>query len=501
MKYWFSLLGMTMVYSVSCMSFYLSPNGHDQNAGNRWFLPFRTMDKALSVLRPGDSLHIMNGNYHTREESNIHLKRGGQPGQWIVIRNYLNHHPVIHGGSRAAVWLQEVEYVSFEGLTFLSDPQHAFSAGILIEGSSSKPCSHIKLYDCFVRNFGGPAVRAEGYDYITLSYNKFSRNATHLDAGAVLHFRNQAPTDLQPGYRNYLQANTMEKNALRMGPDHIICNPLVWFEEPMRERAINGYQTLVNNNIFYDNGGGGMRFERTSGVRVLNNTLYQNAQNEGCEHPELWFVHATECSASNNLFYTSTAKPATKLTNSVSVQFRHNLYYNFSSREPGWSDLVDQPQFQYIDPERKEFNFRLKPGSPAVNAGDDEGIMDIDFEGNPRKMDLHVDLGALESSSRVLPPLKYEKALPQGRSMDASWSSIFLQDQKRYTLWNLKELPFSVRVYDPIGRLLYEDLSMDGATAAFEMDFSQYPSGIYFVIAGNDASHHLERIRVVAPKR
>lgn len=483
------------------MSFYLSPNGNDLNAGNRWFLPFRTMDKALSALRPGDSLHIMNGTYRTREESNIHLKRGGLPGQWVVIRNYLNHRPVIYGGSTAAVWLQGAEYVSLEGLTFVSDPDDPSATGILIEGRASKPCSHIKVYDCFVRNFRGPAVRADGYDYLTLGYNKFSRNAVDPDARAVLHFLNHTPTDLLPGYRNYLQANTMEKNALQVSPGKLVCNPLILFEEPPRDRVLSGYQTLVHNNILYDNGGGGMRFDRTAGVRVLNNTLYQNGQNELCDHPELWFVHATECDASNNIFYTSAAKPATRLTNSVSVRFSHNLYFNFSYHEPGLSDLIEQPQFQYIDPERKEFNFRLKPGSPAVNAGEDEGIMDIDFEGNPRKMDLHVDLGALESSSRVLPPLKYEKALPQGRSMDASWSSIFLQDQKRYTLWNLKELPFSVRVYDSIGRLVYEDLSLDGETPAFEMDFSNYPPGFYFVIAANATARHTERVRLAAPKR
>lgn len=49
---------------------------------------------------------------------------------------------------------------------------------------------------------------------------------------------------------------------------------------------------------------------------------------------------------------------------------------------------------------RRQGNLRLRPGSPAIDAGNDDHIDDIDnatdLDGNPRKLGDAVDLGPYE---------------------------------------------------------------------------------------------------------
>jgi hypothetical protein len=53
------------------------------------------------------------------------------------------------------------------------------------------------------------------------------------------------------------------------------------------------------------------------------------------------------------------------------------------------------PMFDSINTQLKYYNFRLQPGSPAIDKGVNTGIS-IDLDGKPRPVGLLPDLGCYE---------------------------------------------------------------------------------------------------------
>lgn len=486
-------------------SYYLSVKGNDLNKGNHWFVPFRSFEKAQAVLLPGDTLHIMNGEYYTSKPYQLEINHQGESGKWIVYKNYLNHKPQIYSGTMGVFSISSSQYISIEGLHLILK-QDAFEneslpqCGIQIQGRYESPSSHIKIYNCFIKNFNGPAIKLSQYDDITISYNKFFNNAWSPLATAVIACSDAIETTQHGSYHLYIQANVLEKNSVAKDGSPSICHPLFYFDYRNAHLQSADRHALIHNNILYMNHGSSMFFESVAGFYVIHNTLYKNAQASNCSMADLQFKNSTQCKVVNNILFTPSAKPATRIENSHTTLFSNNLYYNHSYREPGLNELVGNPEFERIDENLNEYNFRLNANSPAINSGSDEYLSDIDFEGNPRKFDTHTDMGALEYRQRLMPSLKDIKAGAQPKKIKTNWSSLYLQDQKVYTLWNQSDSSFLVKVFDPFGKLVLDDRSMQDQTSSFECSFEKFPDGIYTIIAFNANNRYLERVKVISKR-
>lgn len=488
-------------------SLYVSPKGNDSNKGNHWFVPLRTLAKAQSMVQPGDTVHIMNGDYYSESGPVLWIDKSGTENQWIVYKNYLSHKPVFHVRHGSGIQISNAHHISIEGI-YIAQDIHAVAdedhlqTGIHVEGSYENPCTHIKIFNCFIRNLNGPAVRCTYFDYLTLSYNKFFGNAYATNALAVLLFNNIVESDDRSIYHVYIQANTMERNSISISKEHPACNPLMKFDYHRGLQSKPNNLTLIHNNILYENGGGALWFQDVLGFHIINNTLYKNCQQEFCNNPEIAFERSTDCKVYNNIVYCSSARKASSVYNGVDIWFKNNLYYNFSYHEQGINDLIANPEFENVGNSPDVYNFRLKGNSPAINAGVDELLPDIDFEGNPRKIDFHTDIGALEFTNRILPSLKSIKTGPQGGGkIKSSWSSLYLKDQGVYTLWNELHKGFSVRIYDNYGTLIFEEIRSEEGESGFEFDFNRYPPANYSVVAFNTSQQHIDRVSTVKPKQ
>ncbi|MCA9970998.1 MAG: hypothetical protein KC425_12320, partial [Anaerolineales bacterium] len=64
-------------------TYYISPNGNDNNSGATTNKPWATFNRAWQDLYPGDTLILMDGVYHQQIHPN---KRNGQPGSPITIK-------------------------------------------------------------------------------------------------------------------------------------------------------------------------------------------------------------------------------------------------------------------------------------------------------------------------------------------------------------------------------------------------------------------------------
>jgi len=128
-RVWLSLLVMSMGMAARADSYYVSTKGSDENPGSET-KPFRTIQKAASLARAGDTILVRGGVY--REA--VALRFSGQEGKPIVLKNYAGERPVIQPGERG-------EQPPGQGLLLQAQEGYQKSIGwITIEGRFSPPC-------------------------------------------------------------------------------------------------------------------------------------------------------------------------------------------------------------------------------------------------------------------------------------------------------------------------------------------------------------------------
>lgn len=78
---------------------HVAPDGFDGFIGHSRRFPLRTIQRAVQLAEPGETILIWPGIY--REE--VHWRRGGRPGKPVVLRSALPGQAVISGGALPAV--------------------------------------------------------------------------------------------------------------------------------------------------------------------------------------------------------------------------------------------------------------------------------------------------------------------------------------------------------------------------------------------------------------
>lgn len=183
---------------------------------------------------------------------------------------------------------------------------------------------------------------------------------------------------------------------------------------------------IVRDNILYANDKAGLVFGgydadrgRVKGCRFTNNTFYKNDTKED-GNGEVWIQYAEENVIENNVFFVG----AQNLVYSGGVGSKKNVSnYNVfhcdagaGSAEFTWqgaaragfakhqsgsgqdaSSVFASPRF--VNAAARDF--RLAPGSPAIDRGDPGSVIalgELDFAGKPRKQGARIDAGALEAT-------------------------------------------------------------------------------------------------------
>jgi len=169
------------------------------------------------------------------------------------------------------------------------------------------------------------------------------------------------------------------------------------------------------NNLFYNIGTHGsyripFYFKGATGIKFYNNTIYMNKNYDALQFTPLEIMPRGSAAGSNAPLefltgFTQGAINADIRNNIISLSGRkspiiidsssspgsiidYNCYHNRtgSVAGPGAHSVLSDPKF--IDPANK--NFRLKSGSPCIDAGSgDAGIPGADIEGNGRCDDLN----------------------------------------------------------------------------------------------------------------
>lgn len=147
-------------------SYYVANDGDDLDDGS-FITPFQTVNHALTVAGPGDTVFLREGVYTEK----VHFTNSGSVGAYLTLKAYGSENAVISGdgltvsGHEALVRLNSVSWVSVVGLEIrdfkTSNGGHMVD-GILIDGLSS----HILVENNHIHhieNNASPSVGREGH--------------------------------------------------------------------------------------------------------------------------------------------------------------------------------------------------------------------------------------------------------------------------------------------------------------------------------------------------
>ncbi len=353
-------------------------NGNDTNPGTS-SLPFKTIKKGVSILRPGDTLFIRGGTYAEYISSNdFKLPSGTSWTSAVTISGYPGETVIMRPNSTGNVWniKNSTAYMIIQDM--IIDAVNVSDNGFYIANGSN----HIRLLRLEIKNaqdhgvhfsFGNPAISPD-YNEILKCRIHDNGSIADLDHGVYMssshnlvdgcEFYNNAAYGIQVYSGSYAVGNNTIRNSK--------------FHSNARLGGAGGGITLWSgakdmasiayNNIVWDDHWG----ISTAGWphEVYHNTVYDCAIG-------IW-IHSGPGIIKNNIAYLNGQNLKDSGGSGV---FAGNLTMNPS----------------FIDP--LAFDLRLKSGSPAIDAVGSLADVTHDHFGTPRPRGMHFDIGAHEYQS------------------------------------------------------------------------------------------------------
>lgn len=419
--YFFTILCIQMLSGVSAnaVTYHVSPSGSDDNPGTE-ARPFQTLDYSTSVLRSGDTLYMMNGNYDVGTGAmNIHAS--GTADNWVKIHNFPGHTPRIIGKGWNVVRVAgdrdnppaPSSYVEVRGLTIVCDDDaedfnifcNGFEFGygshdIRIIGNTvlNAPRSAIGMIEVDRFHVEGNWVRNSAWGWLAsnpdvsygtsaISVYKPRLHSASDDYGFVI--RNNV-ADYNYNSQPFFGTGTLSDG-----------NCIILDDFDSASTGPYRGNVLIENNVCFNNGGRAVHIFDTSNhneITIRNNTGYFNGFNSDTEGEIVMHATANNVEIYNNIMYAREGKAATDGWADSGINWHHNLIYGTDIiRRPGDNDIVGQdPLFQNAAITAEEADFSLLDTSPAIGAG--VNCPETDIMGQVRTS---CDIGAFAKDSRA----------------------------------------------------------------------------------------------------
>ncbi|HVX77216.1 MAG TPA: Ig-like domain-containing protein [Bradyrhizobium sp.] len=276
-------------------TYYVSSEiGNSGNAGTSADAPLATLQEAADLVKPGDTVLVMNGTYTGPSYGNVlNITTSGTASAPITFEAAPGQTPIIDSsGCWNAIDIQ-ASYIVVKGFTVVGDAANytlsqalaGYSSGnanldgngIAINPSSSVPLpNHITIENNTVYNEPGGGIYTEGADYVQILNNVVYNNA-HWSAfgNSGISVSTSKNLDNNAGPHIIVSGNTAFNNAQLVPTDG---SNTITDGEGIILDTNPGYtgQILVQNNTTYNNGGPGIESYLTNGATISGNTVYGN---------------------------------------------------------------------------------------------------------------------------------------------------------------------------------------------------------------------------------
>ena len=405
---------------------YVAPSGSDTYPGTA-SRPFATLQKAADTVTPGDTVSVRDGNYR-----GFRLSTSGTPAQRIVFSAASTAAVIDSGNSDGyGILLSGVSYITIQGFTIKNvanmgiahrnaspdNPVH----GLVIRGNTIVRSQSVGMYfseimDSLIENNEVDHCGLEGTHCVYMANagtgnTTIRGNSLHHCLKAGIHFNG----DESVGGDGIISGLIVEQNTI--------------YSNGLNALNMDGVQdSIVRNNLIYDNIGNGIRAfridasEGPKNLTIVNNTIIV-PQNSGG-----WAVRITAEQGGNTVFNNILLSESDVWGGSIAIDddsigfsSSHNIVINRFTPDRDdtmltlkqWQALgYDNGSFLaginslFIDPDAGDY--RLIKSSPAIDAGirsfAGRAAPDNDMLSGTRPQGANVDIGAYEFSATSPPP-------------------------------------------------------------------------------------------------
>ncbi len=409
-------------------------NGNNNNSGLSTSQAKLTIQAASNLTNPSDTVFIMNGTYTYTVYNDltiVNITRSGSPGNYITYKAFPGHKPKLqHTMSvTSQVWhaiVVDASYIVIEGLEIEGNNAYISYDEALqiyqnyknnirdwvaiskcnangISIGKSNDIHHITVRNCVIHD-AASGVGGTRCDYITIENNLIYNNGwDSMYATSGISILDPKSTDNLTTYKIFIRNNITHNNKTLIPWEKISAlsdgNGII-LDVNTGSGNIPAYvgRYLVENNISYNNGGGGVHAYRAHHVDIINNTAYNNGTVVG--YPEMDANNCADVKFYNNIMYARTGGNCNG--NDAGGTYNYNLYFNGTAFKKGLFDLTGDPQFVNLAKDETA-NFRLQSTSPAVNNGSNVAgqFSAKDIVGVPRPIGFSPDMGAYEYATVV----------------------------------------------------------------------------------------------------
>lgn len=258
-------------------SYYVDPNGNDNNSGTSTTTAWKTLGKVnATTFGPGDRILFKSGGVWT---GTLQPKGSGAPGGLIVIDKYEGDaRPVIHGGGPsndfATVLLKDQSYWEINNLeitnTTTQGPYRLTGIRLQCPGRPEKPYTNISIKNCYIHDVNSAVVGQA-------NYSKFQ-------GGIITEGR----------FDTILIQNNRISNCSMEG---------IHTQSDL-EFAYRSKNIIIDNNRFENIEGDGVVIaEVAGGCRATNNVVYNACKSGAANFAGLWTYYSYKTVISHNEVY------------------------------------------------------------------------------------------------------------------------------------------------------------------------------------------------------
>jgi hypothetical protein len=384
--------------------------GDDSNTGMSEASPFKTIQRALDLSGPGDTVLVKDGNYFDRW--GLNFSQSGEPNNVITIKAFPGHRPRVESPWWCTFCINDRSYIHIEGFDITNttpnpDPKDGAGDGILISNNSH----HITIMNNRVFDAGGGGIASVHADYLTIVGNTIHGNTARSNYGhsGISIYQPFNSDNSVTGYRNVIRGNKIYNNINLRPFRHSSTNQItdgngIIVDDSKQTQNFNNNpylnqpylgRTLIENNIIFNNGGRAIHVFLSERVDVFNNTSLLNNLTD-IINGELSANNSSDVVFRNNIAYAQNNKRGSVSSNSTQVSFDSNLYFNTTTFVEGTDDLVTDPLFVNSSTDPNNINLRLTEQSPAIDSGSSTVSTSTDFVGTTRPQGARIDRGAFE---------------------------------------------------------------------------------------------------------
>jgi hypothetical protein len=278
-------------------TFYVSSIvGSDNNAGTSASAPLASLQAAADIVKPGDTVEVMNGTYVGNAPGGgdvLDIATSGTASAPITFEAAPGQTPVINSSGGWNAIDITASYIVVKGFTVEGDAANYTLAqatagysgvnanldgnGIYVTGTSGGYVpNHVTIENNTVYNEPGGGIGTQYADYVNILNNTVYDNA-HWSAygNSGISINVSSNSDTNPGVHDVVSGNTVYGNAQEVPT---IGGNTITDGEGIILDTNPGFvgEMLVENNTVYDNGSAGIESFLTDGAVITGNTLYGN---------------------------------------------------------------------------------------------------------------------------------------------------------------------------------------------------------------------------------